>query len=569
MKNLNSQVSIFDLLNIMANEKNEVKASAGGGAAFSSVDTTKRIFSLAREKEVREHNNDGYTDYISMGIVAKLGTIKFGNYGRLSVAENEIFKKLNIHFLNKYYEDMFKDGEEFTKAVEEIKTLVNDEYIFIENIVKDDSCSHLSRSKPKVRPVGLRIDIKDRLGYSASIYTNNTYTGEKLNDEYLGNKRNGYHLYFLKYNDIFPVFLYLKLLRDYLQQEPEISAEYNLRIKSAIEETEHLECSALLNYSKPICNFTGIDLLYSLKQFTRITNEPLTSNRLGTNAKLFKFMKRNRYNLYNYVNSQDLIYPILWDLMADYIKSIKSMEYEIERERVAKSDYAASYQDKKSTNKKYIDAAETSMLKRYFKKIEIDTDVDLKLFSEYEKQIAYFYELFGMSIDDLELRLRKLGKHKAAGLFFPHANCLCVDIKNPSSFVHEFFHAIDYNKGIDFAKCHNFTGFKHIYRLYTDNLDNSVKRLDKKDQLRNRLFGSSKYNIDYYKDPYEVFARCGEMYFHELYGDKYSIGKIELNESIFYPLEDEAMVSEINLFFDDLFKKFKEEVNDGKRVSGF
>lgn len=550
------QVNIFDLFAEMERGKQGVKSSP------AMPDVTFKILSLEREKCFKELKDEGYSDYITMGIDAKLSAINIEKYISLQGLEDEVLKKLNSRFFNKFYDDLFSsDMDKFKKAVDSVKALVNDKYVFIENIVQDNRCSFLKGSRPRIVPVGLRFDFKDHLGYTSSIFTNNNYTSSRMNGEYLGNKKEGYNLYFLKYKEILPVFLYLKILRDYLDIETEIKKEYNSMLEGAINEIQSSQMHGSIK-GTAVCNFTGIDILYSLKQFLKISYVPLECTNLNSkilDGTINRFRLVRRYQMTRDVNCKDLISPIFIEILKDYYKNIKCTEYEIERERVMKSDYAASYQDKKTTNKKYLEAAEGSILTKYFTKIEIDTDVDLKLFKEYERQIAYFYELFGIEINGLVLRLRKLGKHKAAGLFFPHANCLCVDIKNPSSFVHEFFHAIDYNKGSEYVRCHSYGGFKHIHRLYTKRLDEAVRKMDSGNPLKVRLFGNSKYNIDYYKDPYEVFARCGEIYFHELYGDKYSISNELLNESIFYPVNDDEMVGEIKMFFDNLFKKIKKE----------
>ncbi|MDD4804975.1 MAG: hypothetical protein PHN69_07605 [Candidatus Pacebacteria bacterium] len=551
------QVNIFDLFAQLEKDKQEVRSS------LVEPDVTFKILSLEREKIRRAEENGGYTDYLTMGLDAKFSTINTEKYYNLSDVENEVFRKLNTYFLNKYYDDLFStDDEKFNMAVEFVKSLVNDKYIFIDKIVRDSRCANLKGMKRGVRPLGLRIEIKDHLGYTATIYTNDVYSGKGMNGSYLGNRREGYHIYFLKYKEILPVFLYLKIIRDYLDNETDIKKEYNNLLENAVEEIQNAELNFGSVASKAVCNFTGIDIVYSLKQFLAVGGMPLSTMNLNSETLskgTGRFTIKSRYCMLRNIKCRDLISPIFRDILEDYYKNIKCTEYEIERERIMRSDYAASYQDKKTTNKKYLGAAEKSILNKYFSKIEIDTDVDLKLFNEYEKQIAYFYGLFGVKINGLELRLRKLGKHKAAGLFFPHANCLCVDIKNPSSFVHEFFHAIDYNKGAEYIRCHSFMAFKRIHRLYTNKLDNIVKSMDNKNPLKIRLKGSSKYNIDYYKDPYEVFARCGEIYFHELYGNKYSINSDLLNESIFYPIDDDEIVSEIKIFFNNLFKKINKE----------
>ncbi len=63
---------------------------------------------------------------------------------------------------------------------------------------------------------------------------------------------------------------------------------------------------------------------------------------------------------------------------------------------------------------------ETTTLKRYFQFIEIDNDVDLGLFSQFEKEMERMHSILPKAGDTLpELRLRKLGNHHALGLYVP------------------------------------------------------------------------------------------------------------------------------------------------------
>ncbi|CAG9717876.1 hypothetical protein CNEO4_650010 [Clostridium neonatale] len=76
-----------------------------------------------------------------------------------------------------------------------------------------------------------------------------------------------------------------------------------------------------------------------------------------------------------------------------------------------------------------------------FSYVELDSDTDLEKFSIVEKEFLRIRKLFNMSeVKKAELRIRKLGKHKALGLYYPGLRCLCVDITSPSSFMHEFGH---------------------------------------------------------------------------------------------------------------------------------
>jgi len=137
----------------------------------------------------------------------------------------------------------------------------------------------------------------------------------------------------------------------------------------------------------------------------------------------------------------------------------------------------------------------------YFSYVELDAETDLKRFSVVEKEWLYISNLFNLELLNVqpELRFRKLGKHRALGLYFPGLKCLCVDITSPSSFIHEFGHHIDYiysKKPLSLQ-----AEFRNIIRLYTKFYD--LQREDNK-SLKNKR--------NYYLTPTEIFARTFELY---------------------------------------------------------
>lgn len=68
--------------------------------------------------------------------------------------------------------------------------------------------------------------------------------------------------------------------------------------------------------------------------------------------------------------------------------------------------------------------------------------------------------------------------------------------------------------------------------------------------LKARLNGNSKYNLDYYLVPTEVFARCGELYFTRFRGVDNSLLKFE--RGFDYP-ENEKLLELIKKYYDQHF----------------
>lgn len=160
------------------------------------------------------------------------------------------------------------------------------------------------------------------------------------------------------------------------------------------------------------------------------------------------------------------------------------------------SDYAHSWETKKNIPQKYLDAMSSSLfLKNGFTYVEFDSDTDLEVMADVERQWEYIFGYLPRpKSDKLELRFRKLGKHGAAGLWFDGVSCIAVDIRQPSSMIHEYGHFLDYRTTeTNLSLQPEFESILSRYQAYIDKV--KIPR------------GS------YYKTPTEVFARAFEVYF--------------------------------------------------------
>lgn len=184
----------------------------------------------------------------------------------------------------------------------------------------------------------------------------------------------------------------------------------------------------------------------------------------------------------------------------------------------------------------------------YFKFVEFDEEVDLASVRAIEKEFevlnrAYFA---GKSFKDVTLRFRKLGKHKASGLYYPTLHTLCVDIRCPSSFVHEYFHMIDDQLGDLSLE----VAFNRITALYKEAFLRQMEQLD--DAVKGTLNGKSKYNIQYFFRRAEIFARCGEIYFSRILKVESSLIKPDLAYA--YP-ESGKLDEEVKVYYEALLTK--------------
>ena len=237
--------------------------------------------------------------------------------------------------------------------------------------------------------------------------------------------------------------------------------------------------------------------------------------------------------------------------------------YTVKKERVNqlrelenKVDRADVYQTKKNIPQIYLRAMEESGFNDAFGFVEIDADCDLGLMPELEKEFRALRQpgfLGNQECRSVAIRFRKLHRYKADGLYWPTLQCLCVDVRNPSTFTHEFFHMVDYERG------HLSEGFRflQIRAAYEQILRRDMKKLSK--EKREKLQGKSKYNLDYYLTPTEVFARCGEIYMTRIRCVNNSLCRPE--DGFEYPPRDgnEALYGLIGEYYDKLLDYNPEE----------
>lgn len=240
------------------------------------------------------------------------------------------------------------------------------------------------------------------------------------------------------------------------------------------------------------------------------------------------------------------VYAILFFLLYD----IYCDEREQERLDVDQKQAAKVFQTKKNIPDKYLQVMRNSVFNETFGYVELDEECDLDSFREIEKDYLALNKLcFGeeWNYKDVAVRFRKLGRHHAYGMYFYKLLCLCVDIRHPSSFGHEKLHMIDDLSG-GLSRHFDFMEIRERYSLL---LNRTVDAMPEGDPLKKVLKGKSKYNLDYYLRPSEIFARCGEIYFTHIHKVKNSL--MEPEYGMEYPVEDNILLEYINTYYSKLF----------------
>jgi hypothetical protein len=213
------------------------------------------------------------------------------------------------------------------------------------------------------------------------------------------------------------------------------------------------------------------------------------------------------------------------------------------------TEYAKVYQTKKAIPDKVIAAMTKSGFNDFFGYVEFDEECDLKSLAEIEKEFrALQNRIFHQNErkEEVSLRFRKLGRHRASGLYFPTLKCLCVDVRCPSSMAHEYGHMLDYENG----SVSKGVRFSTVRMIYKELLETFISNLSKDDPLRMRLEGYTKYNKAYYLEPTEIFARSLEMYLVRCMKIDNSLVKPE--GGFAYP-EDEKLLDAISRYYDEFF----------------
>lgn len=259
---------------------------------------------------------------------------------------------------------------------------------------------------------------------------------------------------------------------------------------------------------------------------------------------LFHDYKRKDKVLY-YVGLSEQLSEKLITLFCDVLEICQDIQYENKHRNEMARTIATAYITKKNIPQKTLEAMEHTLFKKYFKYVEFDEEVDLEAVKTLEKEFKVLNEAYfsGKAFFDVKLRFRKLGKHKASGLYYPTIHTLCVDLRSPSSFIHEYFHMLDDQMGdlsLDRA-------FQDIVGEYKKAFLKDLEHLET--GIQAQLKGNGKYNLKYFFRRAEIFARCGEIYFVRILKVESSLIKPDLKYA--YP-DSEQLDELIKNYYEDL-----------------
>jgi hypothetical protein len=178
---------------------------------------------------------------------------------------------------------------------------------------------------------------------------------------------------------------------------------------------------------------------------------------------------------------------------------------------------AKAFERKRRRSRRILDLESRSPLKTFFTAgVEYDERTDLVGLASFLADFRAFVE--SLHVDPswgrgVEIKFRRLGRHRADGLYYPEQGVLVVDVKSAKSFAHEFGHLMDYRSsaggGTDgpHAALSRRDGFEPLRRLL-------VARLEALGPGDPRLGRGPRSRLSYlyFASPTECFARAFEQY---------------------------------------------------------
>lgn len=299
-----------------------------------------------------------------------------------------------------------------------------------------------------------------------------------------------------------------------------------------------------------------------------LLSSELVFDRILDQLELHATFNRDRLRQFNYhdfilhflannMHSIDLIRSLIVLTFSDLIRDYADLQGIEKRFIQRSSTHATAYMTKKNIPLKIQNFMKDNHFLAMFGEVEADELCDLEKLNQLAEEFVTLSKQLPLpQAKDHTLRFRRLGRHKAAGLYYPFYQTLAVDIDSPRSFIHEWFHLIDFEHQLLSADAE----FRPLLQLYRQTLDEGFRALGSEDPTYKKWFGgSSKYSRAYYLSSEEAFARLGECYVANFLGIQSSFNARDLTstfQQLVYPSTPELNEA-IQSYFEPLFKRLQ------------
>lgn len=473
------------------------------------------------------------------------------------------------YLLERIYKAFFKD------LIEGL-SVNNYEDIFrqIEKLLSDDEVSvklfiETGRHTQMVKGFAFNISIESE-ELEAYYLTGNQYKNKKnhLSRRYFKNYRSGSVRTVGDISRILSEILLMKELRHYYRRDENLQAYKQILKSSFVSEGQlYIDLKIISNEPTIMASLEKLSILEDLKikeTSSRAINKSIMSyfDRITVAGLKLCFYESDKGSPMSGVARSSMFEVLIQNMVMEVVPKVHEIEVHMKQLRKSSGDYAATFELKKNIPQKVLDRMNNSPLLDYFGDVEYDELVELESASKFEREIISFIKTFKVPVpSNASFKVRRLGKMKAAGVFYPLYNTLAVDINYPNAFIHEYWHMVDYYMKDNMDE---FTGqrlssrrdFDNIIKVYKGAVLSSIEALPSDSPVRQAFFGKTKYNKEYYFDNTEVFARCAEIFFKNALGGKSSLVKDQ--ESVYYP-SDDALKGMIDEYFTKLLKEGSHE----------
>jgi len=243
-------------------------------------------------------------------------------------------------------------------------------------------------------------------------------------------------------------------------------------------------------------------------------------------------------------------------MLPEFLVQTNSVAMKVDKDMSVYSSHARTFETKKHINKETLHAMRNNHFLKRYGYVEIDNDVDLKKFNRLSEEFSKLKEkIYIPKAEDHSFRIKRIGHHRANGIYFPIPKATVISVNDPSSYIHELGHQIDYTLGDKKTPLSETLGFRPVLEEYRKLVREAVEELPTDDPFYKRWTGNSKSNASYYMQPTEIFARSYELYIKEL-GIETSFAKEKFVQEEIYP-QDDSFLKLIKDYFDNLFSFFK------------
>ncbi len=214
--------------------------------------------------------------------------------------------------------------------------------------------------------------------------------------------------------------------------------------------------------------------------------------------------------------------------------------------------YARAFETKKHINLSHQRRMKNNAFLNRYASVELDNDVDLDEFTKLEREFRELCNKVFVPYSDGSFRIKKLGRHRAAGIYFSHANATIFDLDSPDAFIHEMAHQMDFTlvKGSMLSES---LAFRPIIDKYKEVVLNKIEQLPNDNPFLVQWRGSTKYNKSYYFQSTEIFARSYELYIHH---KKIETSFIKSSYNGYEYSNDEQYIKLVTKYFDNLLSMF-------------